>query len=208
MATYRTPGVYVEEISVFPPSVAEVETAIPAFVGYTENITRVATGDLKNAPTRIKSLLEFEFWFGKGPKTKVDEVVIDGNNSFVSATISTGYYLYDSMRLFFDNGGGSCYVVSVGDYSAAIDKDALIAGINALKKFDEPTILLFPDAAKLAEDDLAAIQQAALKQCGELGDRVTVLDTRSSDSLGTSFRNKLGINNLKYGAAYSPWLKV
>ena len=37
MATaYKTPGVYVEEITKFPPSVAEVETAIPAFIGYTE----------------------------------------------------------------------------------------------------------------------------------------------------------------------------
>src|SRR5438128_1117694 len=124
MATYRTPGVYIEEISVFPPSVAEVETAIPAFVGYTEKATQLAPGDLKNVPTRIKSLLEFEFLFGKGPKTKVDEVAIDVNNNFVSATISTGYYLYDSMRLFFDNGGGNGYIVSVGDYSADIGKDA------------------------------------------------------------------------------------
>ena len=34
--TYKTPGVYVEEIVKFPPSVAQVETAIPAFIGYTE----------------------------------------------------------------------------------------------------------------------------------------------------------------------------
>jgi phage tail sheath protein FI len=33
---YKTPGVYVEEIAKFPPSVAQVETAIPAFIGYTE----------------------------------------------------------------------------------------------------------------------------------------------------------------------------
>ena len=36
MATYKTPDVYVKEISIFPPSVAEVSTAIPAFIGYTE----------------------------------------------------------------------------------------------------------------------------------------------------------------------------
>ncbi|WP_169219289.1 hypothetical protein [Brasilonema sp. UFV-L1] len=36
MPAYKTPGVYVEEISVFPPSVAEVETAISAFIGCTE----------------------------------------------------------------------------------------------------------------------------------------------------------------------------
>ena len=34
--TYKTPGVYVEEIPKFPPSVAPVDTAIPAFIGYTE----------------------------------------------------------------------------------------------------------------------------------------------------------------------------
>ena len=35
MADYKTPGVYVEEISKFPPSVAGVATAIPAFIGFT-----------------------------------------------------------------------------------------------------------------------------------------------------------------------------
>jgi uncharacterized protein len=37
--TYSTPGVYIEEIVKFPPSVAQVETAIPAFIGYTEKAT-------------------------------------------------------------------------------------------------------------------------------------------------------------------------
>ena len=36
MANYKTPGVYVEEISKLPASVAPVATAIPAFIGYTE----------------------------------------------------------------------------------------------------------------------------------------------------------------------------
>jgi phage tail sheath protein FI len=50
---YKTPGVYVEEIAKFPPSVAQVETAIPAFIGYTEK-------GPKNEPTRISSMLEYE----------------------------------------------------------------------------------------------------------------------------------------------------
>ena len=64
MPTYRTPDVYIEEISVFPPSVAEVETAIPAFVGYTANTTLITAGDLVNSPRRIKSLLEYEAYYG------------------------------------------------------------------------------------------------------------------------------------------------
>ena len=57
--TYKTPGVYVEEISKLPPSVAQVETAIPAFIGYTENDSYNGLS-LINKPKRIKSLNEFE----------------------------------------------------------------------------------------------------------------------------------------------------
>ncbi len=61
--SYKTPGVYVKEISIFPPSVAEVETAIPAFIGYTEKAERNGE-DLTNVPTRITSLLEYRELFG------------------------------------------------------------------------------------------------------------------------------------------------
>ncbi len=64
MPTYRTPDVYVEEISVFPPSVAEVETAIPAFIGYTQMATRTEADDLILKPTLIYSLKEYEELFG------------------------------------------------------------------------------------------------------------------------------------------------
>ncbi len=45
MASYKTPGVYIEEIVKFPPSVAQVETAIPAFMGFTQIAKRKAAGD-------------------------------------------------------------------------------------------------------------------------------------------------------------------
>jgi phage tail sheath protein FI len=61
MATYKTPGVYVEEISSLPPSVAEVSTAIPAFLGYTEKGPKIA---------RINTLLEYESIFGKAKPSK------------------------------------------------------------------------------------------------------------------------------------------
>lgn len=211
MPTYRTPDVYIEEISVFPPSVAEVETAIPAFVGYTANTTLISAGDLLNVPRRIKSLLEFEAYYGKGPSYTVTAANIDEAGNFLSADISNSYFMYDSLRLFYDNGGGDCYIVSVGAYKTSgspVLRDEIKTGVQAVAKVDEPTILLFPDAATLNADDLAAVQQEALKQCGELKDRVAVLDLRQGDPNGASFRDKLGINNLKYGAAYTPWLKL
>ena len=211
MPTYRTPDVYIEEISVFPPSVAEVETAIPAFVGYTAIDTLITAGDLVKSPRRIKSLLEYEAYFGKGPIYTVTQANIDEAGNFLTAEISNSYFMYDSLRLFYDNGGGDCYIVSTGAYKtigSPVDREELKAGVQAVAKVDEPTILLFPDAATLSADDLAAVQQEALKQCGELKDRVAVLDLRQTDPNGASFRDKLGINNLKYGAAYTPWLKL
>lgn len=211
MATYRTPNVYIEEISVFPPSVAEVETAIPAFIGYTAKVTQLIPNDLLNTPKRIKSLLEFEILYGKGPDYVVSEAIIDAANNFISATISNNYMLYDSLRLFYDNGGGDCYIVTVGPYTTAspsIDSEKLKTGVQAVAQVDEPTILLFPDAATLNADGLNNVQQEALKQCGVLKDRVAVLDLRQGDENGSSFRDKIGINNLKYGAAYTPWLRL
>lgn len=208
MPTYKTPDVYIEEISVFPPSVAEVETAIPAFIGYTAKAMKISTDDLRNVPTRVKSLLEFETYFGGAPEISLTNVTIGESNEFVSASFTNSYYLYDALRSFFDNGGGPCYIVSVGSYSDPVDRDELKAGLDAIKRFDEPTILLFPDGAGLAADQLGAVQQHALTQCANLKDRVAVLDTRYDDELGEDFRDNIGINNLKYGAAYTPWLKV
>nr|MBL8412081.1 phage tail sheath subtilisin-like domain-containing protein [Dechloromonas sp.] len=211
MPTYRTPDVYIEEISVFPPSVAEVETAIPAFIGYTAKADQITAGDLVGTPKRIKSLLEFEAHYGQGPRYAVSAVSIDDAGNFLTADIANSYLLYDSLRLFFDNGGGDCYIVSVGSYGTVapyVDRDTLKNGVKAVAKTDEPTILLFPDAAMLSADDLAIVQQEALKQCGELKDRVAVLDTILTDPLGATFRDRIGINNLKYGAAYTPWLKL
>jgi len=225
-SSYKTPGVYVEEISKLPPSVAEVDTAIPAFTGYTEKAKRYVDDDLHNVPTRIKSLLDFEQYFGKGPSYTgfhlqlTSQNVVDAEKTTVTNSI---YNLYESMRLFYDNGGGVCYVCSCGKYSAA-DSDATRAtnitnGLAEIRKFDEPTILLFPDASNIKTagavdwDKLAGIQQAALKQCGDLGDRFAVLDVPDESTTtvleeADKFRSKVGMNNLKYGAAYSPFIKT
>ena len=59
----RTPGVYIVEESKFPPSVVPVETAIPAFVGYTR-ATQYKGESLLNRPVAVNDLLEFQEIFG------------------------------------------------------------------------------------------------------------------------------------------------
>jgi uncharacterized protein len=210
MATvYKTPGVFLEEIPKLPPSVAQVETAIPAFIGITEMAKDPSLGiDLKNKPKRIGSLVEFELYFGGGPSPDVTRVNLDSSNNFVSAEVTTNFFLYDSIRMFYANGGGDCYIVSVDVYPTTATPTNLKDGIDTLEKEDEPTILLFPDAATLSDFDMGDVHKKALDQCNKMQDRVAVFDLRQDDPRGLDFRTNVGINYLKYGAAYTPWLKV
>jgi len=91
--TIKTPGVYVNEIPSFPPSIAQVATAVPAFIGYTQDDTKLQPGDLHMLPTRITSLLEYLQYFGNGPDPGITEVDIDGSNVVLSVKRSATYYL-------------------------------------------------------------------------------------------------------------------
>lgn len=219
MATsYKTPGVYVEEISIFPPSVAQVETAIPAFIGYTESA--VVDGVDFHAeeiikPVKIGSLKEYEYYFGGAPDPSTVEVELNTDNSVKSAKVNGKYLLYDSLRMFFANGGGDCFIVSVGDYNDDIEKEQLLKGLTSLEKEDLPTLLVIPETVQLTEANSGEVHAAMLGQCNKLQDRFAVLDivdgydeATPSDDPVAKFRNNVGMNYLKYGAAYYPWLKT
>ncbi|MAW95188.1 MULTISPECIES: phage tail sheath C-terminal domain-containing protein [unclassified Leeuwenhoekiella] len=213
-SSYKTPGVYVEEISIFPPSVAQVETAIPAFIGYT-NMAKDRNGkSLDDTPQKITSMLEFVTYFGGSPKISVNSVKLNNLNQVTELILEDNYYLYEAMRLFYANGGGKCYVVSVGKSDGSnITLTALKKGLDAIAKVDEPTLLVAPDACILGQSDMNSLYQAMLAQCGKLGDRFAIFDLKNEESLTLdeeiqNFRNGIGMNNLKYGAAYTPWLKA
>ena len=73
MADYKTPGVYIEEISQLAPSAAEVPTAIPAFIGYTETAKKDGTVVL-NKPVYVNSLLEYKNIFGGSVESRYGEI--------------------------------------------------------------------------------------------------------------------------------------
>ena len=62
--TFKTPDVYIQEKSILPPSVVTADTAIPAFIGYTDIAVDADGNDLTNVPTRIRSMREYESLFG------------------------------------------------------------------------------------------------------------------------------------------------
>ncbi|MEM7035348.1 MAG: phage tail sheath subtilisin-like domain-containing protein, partial [Bacteroidota bacterium] len=217
MADYQTPGIYVEEVKTLPGAVVSVETAIPAFIGYTET-ARDGKTDLTNVPQKITSILDYEAYFGAAPEFLSVDVEIDADHHPLNVELSHYYLLYYAVKLFYDNGGGECYIVSVGRYgddiqlgdaSDAENDPGLLVGLAALEKEDAPTLLLSPDAVMLnSSDKFFVFQQQMLAQCAGLGDRFAVLDLYAGEEgAEEAFRDGIGTRNLKYGAAYHPWLK-
>lgn len=234
-STLKTPGVYVEEISKFPPSVAQVETAIPAFIGFTEKATNKINGDLNGVPTRISSMLQYRTLFGNAkPETTitvtVKDSVVDGQTIEVTQpTSKEPFLMYYALQMYFANGGGPCYIVSVGRYGdnlpAGDSKATLVTlpelktGLAEIEKVDEPTLILFPDATRIdsvTKTDFYDLYEDALKQCNKLQDRFTIIDTLGydgsldTDPYITDLRDEIGLGKdfLKYGAAYYPHLET
>ena len=200
--TYKTPGVYVEEISTLPPSVAEVSTAVPAFFGYTEKGPAIA---------RINTLLEYEELFGGAPPVRHSVKVSGDPGSWTIESITpeapvAEFLLHHSISHYFKNGGGSCYVASTGDYSSPPSKSAFEDVLSRLETEDEPTLLVLTDATLLESTDYYDLCVQALQQCHKLGDRFAVLDVKDGDVDG--FRNLVGTEHLMYAAAYHPYLET
>lgn len=248
------PGVFVEETNP-PHPIPGVPTSVPAFIGYTEKVSISGKSSL-NEPIRIGSLAEFETYFGgrynppyniqeqpKPPDDNYDfRVEYSGCPAVVGSAPAVGsflYYdfkqatpsefcLYDSLRLFYGNGGGNCYVVSVGDYAKGpvVQRDDLLAGLNAARAQSGITILVVPDAVLLDRQTdqqrtfkpsagFQAVVREMLQQCADLGDRVAILDVYGTrmissqatlDTVVSQFRTDVGNDNLSYGAAYFPFL--
>ncbi len=243
---YKKPGVYVEEVSKLPPSVASVDT-VPAFVGYTRIAKAAVDDDLINKPTRISSMLEYEQLFG-GPQPEQGVTVTlnftqdtaPGSPTLLQSAVASlasaarsKHIMYYAMQMYFANGGGPCFVVSVGKYSDDMSTSNTLTltdfvdaadptkGLGALTKELEPTLLVFPEAQGLsAIASFKTLHDAALQQCAEMQSRFVIMDVHG-DAISLSdpdanpannllaavgnFRSSgIGADNLKYGAAYAP----
>ncbi len=227
-----TPGVYIEEVNAFPGSVVEVATAIPAFIGYTEKASRNGK-DLKNQPVRITSIADYVNLFGGAfsPKFTLKPVTNETpkhkftiNNKILEINYLKDHdsYMFRGIQLFFNNGGGTCYIVSVGTYEekdsvVEVKKPELVKGLETLLKEQEPTMIVIPDAVKLG-NDCYDLYKTVLMHCAKMQSRIAILDVHNGDEariVGDSdidiianFRELTGTENLNYAAAYYPWLNT
>ena len=219
-STLKTPGVYIEEINLLPASVAQVATAVPAFVGYTETIPPLVDGNIP--PTRITSMLEYEQIFG-GPDKRILLTVTGALATPTPAPVvslvdplGSVHILYYCVKMYFDNGGGPCYIASAGVYPDIDDTQISITdlqpALELLEFEDEPTLLVVPEIIYTSTlPNWGTMATAILAQCAKLQDRFAILDTHTKDSYThateiSNFRTTVGTQNLKYGACYYPRL--
>lgn len=263
MGEYKTPGVYIKEKNAFGTSVVEVETAVPAFIGYTEKALN-GTEDLTGKPWKITSMAEFIQYFGgmhtpkysissfeapkeddkeqdkdasdkdeneakgqEADKTDTQKQATTGKSFVVNTSDANGkhsfiikvdnnFTLYLHMMLFFANGGGPCYIVSVGDYNSEFKSKTLSDAISSLEKETEPTMLVIPEATNLKAEECYALQQEMVMHCGDkMKNRISIIDVfidrypadpaKKVDYAG-DFRDKFSTNYPSFVAAYYPYL--
>lgn len=187
-ATYRTPGVYREDVFLQPAT--GLPTGIAGFVGLA-----AVSGPAVSAP-----------------------VLLHRKEELVGTLPSPPYgYLGAAITGFFANGGRRCYVAladpAAGDRLAALK--AALARLGALVDVD---LVAMPDAVLLRADgaiDEVAIdeaQRAMLSHCAKHGDRLAILDAAPGSSvdsvLGQRRRITQGLTEPLNGALYYPWLRT
>ncbi|MBO3697170.1 phage tail sheath C-terminal domain-containing protein [Roseivirga sp. E12] len=250
-STIKSPGVYIDEINAFPSSVVPVATSVPAFIGYTPQASYEGKSHT-NVPTKITSFADFRAIFclpdpappadpakqyspqyyliaQKDKPEKGDYLLIGTTYYSVVPDPNTIYYLYNSIRLFYENGGGDAYVISVGEYGPAAEKpmelgdqiinpnvqlNDLVNGLEILKNEEEPTMYICPEATLLSVENNGTLMQSMLSQCEEMETAISIFDViggRNPDPILwtediQTFRNSTGAQGLKFGAVYYPFI--
>lgn len=252
MATLSTPGVYVDEVNGFPSSVVPVATAVPAFIGYTPK-AEFQGESYHNKPQKINSFAEFQAIFmldnpappadvakqynpeyylvaQKAEPTRGDYINLAGTYYSILPDPSTIYYLYNSVRLFYQNGGGAAYIVSVGGYGPANKKPLadpavqvvnpnvsladLQTGLALLQNESEPTMYICPEATLLSIADNGTLMQSMLLQAQTMQTAVCIFDVIGgacpdpvlyTNDIQT-FRDNTGNSGLSYGVSYYPFI--
>lgn len=208
MSYFKTPGVYIKEQDAFGSSVVAVPTAVPVFIGHTQKADRDGNS-LLFKPTKVKSLAEYREMFGQGPTTTFKI----GNGGSLEFDAKSRYLMFSGLRLFYSNGGGECYIVSVGTYADELDPEKFGEALGILTKEQEPTIVCVPDAVLFAKDDCYSLYKDMLQHCGaKMRSRVAIVDVwggydaKSKDKMVQDFRENIGQNQLAFGAVYYPWI--
>lgn len=196
MASYMTPGVYVEEVSTGTKPIGMVGTSTAAFLG-------VAPA----ADARLNEAVACNNW-----------------SQFVREFVrkdSPGTDLALAVFGFFLNGGGRCYVVNLGEGKPLAGDARRRTGLYCLEAIDEVAIVAAPGYCDPASYDalLSHCEKLGDRVCildsPEEVENIDLLKKVASVSPGEEGRPGSPAGGLRprssdggYGALYFPWLTV
>lgn len=234
MAQYKTPGVYINEERPFGSSIVHNETAVPVFIGFTEKamqgdkpIEKVKGSTIVCEPRLVNSLLEYEEMFGGADTT--GDIWVEGDlttHHFTAQNKKNGEpytpgFMYVALTNYFYNGGGNCYIVSLGTYDDFTEK-VIAADITAEMPHIETAFQLAEKATLLLPTDLIRFGAEAYYNWGTQfinysatsKKLFTVMDLIQEDPTSsvfntndiTTYREKVKPNVPSYAGAYFPYL--
>lgn len=200
MTDYKVPGVYVEEPFGLSLSVQTGQTAVPVFAFTSGNtlVTKMAdhgVTDANNSVTALTSWLEVsdvsrQVWEAAYTAERTKENKKKNADDAVKKLEKD--LLYQSLRLYFINGGGHCYI-------APLEKlDALVPAL------DDATLLVQAGTNTAAFGEKVATLCSVGKTLFALFDGPSAALTKLSEVSS----NMEGYPSTHYAAVYYPWLKV
>jgi len=156
MPSYKSPGVYMEEVDRGTKPIEAAGTAVAAFIGYTE----------KAEETRMRPVLDDDgmpIMDSETGEPKMQEVIesLLGKPTLVTnwsqfqarfGGFVKGIYTPDSVYGYFANGGGRCYIVSLKVLGEATTSDGAIPAETVVPASDKKTRLLSFTAKKAGKN--------------------------------------------------------
>ncbi|MQL47153.1 phage tail sheath family protein [Photorhabdus khanii] len=140
-ATYATPGVYIEEDASLSLSINSSPTAIPVFIG--KFFKKDGSQPAKGSCIRIANWLDFTSQFSLSPAVSVKATTTSGDENSpktytYAATVTATSLSAFAIQHYFNNGGGVCYLLPLGETELAALPDLI-------EKQQEITLLVCPE---------------------------------------------------------------
>ena len=213
--TYQTPGLYIKESNNLPSASINVSTALPVFIGVT--VARPKDYDQFNSKViKISSLEEYVRHFGTSPDEACSVIVDTDTHSSIRIRYNNSdnklsQIMYYNLQMYFNNGGGICYIMPlISPNGSRATPKQYIDALPHLEKTLDITLIVLTDAAYyLAGTELKDIYREALAHCAKMQNRFVIFDVAHDDiNANNGFKTIVGSKNLKYGAAYTPYLNT
>lgn len=185
---------------------------IPIFVGFTQKTgdTRL---DFRNTCIQVQDMKMFVQLFGGLPETGKVKVYLNPEGEIICAR--PAFALYDAVRLYFENGGKFCKVVTVGTFGDA--SEGLVEryrhGLEVAGFTDMNTLIALPDAALHTSAETREVMNLAMAHARDTGNRLLLLDLpvspgASAKNAVEAFRDHISEELTSNTAVYGPWVRI